>query len=274
MTRNSQRMTIVCPVSMRGAIAAVTVAMTVTAVGLAACGSGRDVSNSPEGTSGEVVVFAASSLTESFTGIGAAFEAAHPGTTVTFNFAGSGDLVNQIVQGAPADVFVSADESNMAKLADAGLSASEPVIIARNTFEIIVEPGNPRGIASLADLARPGLLVVLCADTVPCGRGAAAVLAKAGVALTPKSYEEKVKGVVTKVTTGEADAGIVFTTDVRAAGNSAAGVDIPADVNEINAYPLAITKDAPNAAAARAFADFVAGPRGQDLLASSGFLAP
>ena len=253
-------------------IAAAAVAAAVTV--LAACGSDGGASNAAAGTSGEVVVFAASSLTESFTEIGDAFEAAHPGTTVAFNFAGSGDLVNQIAQGAPVDVFVSADERNMAKLTDAGLNAGEPVVVARNTFEIIVEPGNPRGIASLADLARPDLLVVLCSETVPCGAGAAAVLANTGVALAPKSYEEKVKGVVTKVTTGEADAGIVFTTDVLAAGDSVAGVEIPADVNVINAYPLAIVKDAPNAAAARAFADFVAGPKGQAVLASSGFLAP
>ena len=258
-----------------GFVAAVLASVTVVAAAstLAACGSDGGASSTPAWMSGEVVVFAASSLTESFAEIGAAFEVAHPGTTVTFNFAGSGDLVNQIAQGAPADVFVSADERSMAKLTDADLNAGEPVVVARNTLEIIVEPGNPQGLTSLADLARPDLLVVLCAETAPCGAGAAAVLANAGVVITPKSYEEKVKGVVTKVTTGEADAGIVFTTDVLAAGDSAAGVAIPADVNIVNAYPLAIVKDAPNAAAARAFADFVVGPQGQAVLASSGFLA-
>lgn len=224
--------------------------------------------------SGEVVVFAASSLTEAFTEIGAAFEAAHPGSSVTFNFAGSGDLVTQIGQGAPADVFASADESNMTTLTDAGDNGGAPVIVARNTFEIIVEPGNPMGITGVADLAKPDLAVVLCADTVPCGKGAAAILDKAGVAVTPKSYEEKVKGVVTKVTTGEADAGIVFATDVRAAGDRATGVEIPADVNVISKYPIVVTKDAPNAAAAQAFVDFVAEPQGQAVLASHGFLAP
>lgn len=243
-----------------------------------ACGSdtttaGAGSGGASAGVSGEVVVFAASSLTESFTEIGAAFEAAHPGSSVTFNFAGSGDLVTQIGQGAPADVFASADESNMAKLTEAGDNGGDPVIVARNTFEIIVEPGNPKGITGVADLARPDLAVVLCADTVPCGKGAATILDKAGVSVTPKSYEEKVKGVVTKVTTGEADAGIVFATDVRAAGDEATGVEIPADVNVISKYPVVVTKDAPNAAAAQAFVDFVAGPQGQAVLASFGFLA-
>jgi molybdate transport system substrate-binding protein len=239
---------------------------------LASCGAAGE--STRDATSGAVVVFAASSLTEPFIEIGDAFEAAHPGTTVTFNVAGSGDLVNQVVQGAPADVVVTADEWNMSRLIDEGLHVGEPVVIARNTFEIIVEPGNPMGVMSLADLARPDLVVVLCADTVPCGRGAAAVLANAGVAVTPKSYEEKVKGVVTKVTTGEADAGLVFSTDVRAAGASASGVAIPADVNVITAYPLVVTRDAPNAVAARQFAEYVVGPEGRAVLASHGFLTP
>jgi molybdate transport system substrate-binding protein len=242
---------------------------------VASCGSDGDGAAPADSVvSGEVVVFAASSLTEAFTEIGAAFTAAHPGTDVTFNFAGSGDLVTQVEQGAPADVLASADEANMTKLIDAGDASGEPVVIAGNTFQIIVEPGNPKGITGVADLADPGLLVVLCADTVPCGKGAATILANAAVTVTPKSLEDKVKGVVTKVTAGEADAGIVFVTDVRAAGAKAAGVDIPADVNVISKYPIVVTKDAPNAAAAREFVAFVAGAEGQRILASYGFLAP
>ena len=223
---------------------------------------------------GAVVVFAASSLTEAFTEMADAFAADPPDVSRTFNFAGAGDLFTQISEGAPADVFVSADAANMTRLTDAALNAGAPVTIARNTFEIIVEPGNPQAITGLTDLADPNLIVVLCADTVPCGKGAQQVLANAGITLTPKSLEDKVKGVVTKVTAGEADAGIVFVTDVNAAGNTAEGVQIPAAVNVISEYPAVITKDAPNPAAAQAFVEFVAGPAGQAILATYGFLAP
>lgn len=224
--------------------------------------------------SGDVTVFAASSLTEAFTEIGDAFTAANPDAKVVFNFAGSGDLVTQIGQGAPADVFVPADDANMTKLIDAGENVGEPISIARNSMEIIVEKGNPRAITSVADLAQDGLIVVLCADTVPCGKNAAKVLANAGVTVTPASLEDKVKGVVTKVTTGEADAGIVFVTDVNSAGGDAEGVAIPDDVNVISNYPIVITKEAPNAEAGQAFIDFVASPAGKAILATYGFLAP
>jgi molybdate transport system substrate-binding protein len=224
--------------------------------------------------SGDIVVFAASSLTEAFTEIAGLFEAQNPDANVTLNFGGSGDLVNQITQGAPADVFASADDANMTKIVDAGENVGEPVSIAKNTMEIIVEKGNPKGIASVADLAQPGLLVVLCADTVPCGKSAAAVLANAAVTLTPVSLEDKVKGVVTKVSAGEADAGIVYVSDVNAAGDAADGVEIPADINVINNYPVVFTKGGTNAAGAQAFIDFVAGDAGQAVLAKFGFLAP
>ena len=248
--------------------------LAIAGIATAACGGddAPQTSTSGSAVAGSVVVFAASSLTEAFTAIGAAFQVANTEATVTFNFAGSSDLVTQINEGAPADVYASADDSNMAKLTEAGGNATEPVVAARNTFEIIVAPGNPKGIAGVADLADPDLIVVLCGDTVPCGTGAAEVLANAGVTVTPKSFEEKVKGVVTKVTVGEADAGIVFVTDVIAAGDAAAGVPIPADVNAISSYPIVVTKEAPNAAAAQAFVDFVAGAEGQAILAKYGFL--
>ena len=224
--------------------------------------------------SGDVVVFAASSLTEAFTEMGKTFKAGNPGANVTFNFAGSGDLVTQISQGAPADVFVSADDTNMKKLTDATENAGDPVAIARNTMEILVEKGNPEAIATVADLAKPGTIVVLCAATVPCGKNAAAVLAKAGVTVTPASLEDKVKGVVTKVSLGEANAGIVFVTDVNSAGAGAEGVKIPDDINVISNYPIVVTKEATNPEAAQAFIDFVASDAGQAILAKYGFLAP
>jgi molybdate transport system substrate-binding protein len=224
--------------------------------------------------SGDVVVFAASSLTEAFTEMGEAFKTNNPDANVTFTFLGSGDLVTQITQGAPADVFVSADDTNMKKLTDAGENAGTPVSIARNTMEILVEKGNPKAIASVADLAKPGTVVVLCADTVPCGKNAAAVLANAAVAVTPASFEDKVKGVVTKVTAGEADAGIVFVTDVNSAGDAGDGVEIPADINVISNYPIVVTKEATNPVGAQAFIDFVASDAGQAILAKYGFLSP
>jgi len=245
-------------------------------LGASACGGNQSprTASGDETVGGAVVVFAASSLTDAFAEIGEAFHAANPATAVTFNFAGSGDLVTQIGQGAPADVFVSADESNMTKLTDAGEAAGDPVVVAGNTMEIIVEAGNPKDITGLDDLNGSGLLVVLCADTVPCGKNAAMVLANAGVTLSPVSLEDKVKGVVTKVTTGEADAGIVFATDVQAAGDKALGVEIPPAVNVISKYPIVVTKEATNAAAGQAFIDFVAGAEGQAILAKYGFLAP
>lgn len=243
------------------------------------CGddSNSGVTNAPTtaaAVSGDVVVFAASSLTEAFTEVGNAFQADNPGAKVVFTFAGSGDLVTQIGEGAPADVFASADDSNMTKLTEAGESAGQPVSIAKNAMEIIVEKGNPKAITGVADLAKPDLLVVLCSETVPCGKSAAAVLKNAAVTLTPVSLEDKVKGVVTKVTAGEADAGIVYVSDVNAAGDNAQGVEIPADINVINNYPMVVTKEATNASGAQAFIGYVASPAGQAILAKYGFLAP
>lgn len=241
-------------------------------VGVGAAGCGHSTPST--GALGDVVVFAASSLTGAFTEIGGAFSKAHPSATVTFNFAGSSDLVTQINGGAPADVFASADDSNMKRLTDAGENTGDPVTIAKNTFAIIVEKGNPKRITSLADLAEPDTIVVLCAPALPCGKGAMKVLDNAGVPVTPRSLEDKVRAVVTKVAAGEADAGIVFVTDVDAAGATAAGVAIPADVNVISNYPIVVTKAAVNRTAATAFVDFVASAAGQAILAKYGFLAP
>lgn len=237
-----------------------------------ACSGGDSSSASVE--SGEVVVFAASSLTEAFTEIGAAFERDNPSTHVTLNFSGSAELAAQIIEGAPADVYVPADDANLAKLADAGHHNGAAVRIARNTFAIIVERGSPLAIDSLADLADSDVLVVVCAPTVPCGAGAAQIFANADVDVIAKSYEQKVKGVVGKVMAGEADAGIVFVTDVIAAGDRVASVAIPADVNVITNYSMVRTTQAAHPRSAQAFIDFVSGDIGQAILAAHGFLAP
>lgn len=239
---------------------------------LLAAGCSSD--DAPAAGDGDVTVFAAASLTAAFTEIGDAFTVEHPGATVTFNFAASSDLVTQITEGAPVDVFASADLANMTKLIDADGNATEPVVFATNLAQIIVGPGNPKGITGVADLANDDLIVVQCAPEVPCGKYAAQIFDNAGVTVTPKSFEENVKAVVTKVTLGEADAGIVYVTDVTAAGADAEGVEIPADVNVIAEYPIATTVEAPNPAGAEAFIDFVLGEQGQEILASYGFGAP
>jgi molybdate transport system substrate-binding protein len=225
--------------------------------------------------SGELIVFAATSLTKAFTEIGDAFMAANPDLTVTFNVAGSSDLVAAITgEGAPADVFASADNSNMTKLTDAEANATEPVRFATNLLEIMVAEGNPLRITGVADLANDDLIVVTCDTEVPCGKYAAEIFANAGVTVTPDSLEENVGAVATKVKEDEADAGIVYMTDVAAAGDQADGVEIPADINVLAEYPIAVTKEAANADAALAFIDFVLSDAGQQILASYGFLEP
>lgn len=223
---------------------------------------------------GDVTVFAAASLTAAYTEIGDAFMTEYPDATVTFNFASSSDLVTQINEGAPADVYASADGANMTKLTDAGGNAGDPQVFATNSLQIIVEAGNPKGITGVADLANPDIIYVTCAPEVPIGKYGAQVLTNAGVTVTPASLEENVKGIVTKVTLGEADAGIVYITDVTAAGDQAEGVDIPADINVTATYPIVVTKEAPNADGGQAFVDFVLGEQGQKIMASYGFTAP
>ena len=190
-------------------------------------------------------MFAAASLTESFTEVGEAFTAANPDATATFSFDASSALVQQITEGAPADVFASADTANMDKLTDAGLNGSEPVIFATNLLTIIVAPGNPLGITGVADLANTDIKTVICAPEVPCGNYANQIFTAAGVTVTPVSLEQNVRGVVTKVTAGEADAGIVYVTDVTAAGDAADMVEIPEDINVLAEYPIATRRRLP-----------------------------
>lgn len=224
--------------------------------------------------SGQVTVFAAASLKAAFTEIGDAFMVEHPEANVTFNFAASSELATQIGEGAPADIFASADLNNMSKVTEAGDHATEPVVFTTNLAEIIVEPGNPEGITGVEDLANEDLVVISCAPEVPCGRYAQQILDNAGVTVTFRSLEENVRAVVSKVTLGEADAGIVYATDVINAGDAAEGVTIPADINVVAEYPIAVTKEAPNPEAAQAFIDFVRSDEGQSILASYGFVSP
>ena len=219
-------------------------------------------------------MFAAASLNAAFDKIGGQFEKAHPGVTVKFNYAGSSSLVTSIKQGAPADVFASANPQNMTAITDEQLASGTPKVFARNQAEIMVEAGNPKKVTSVSDLANPAIKVVLCAPEVPCGSLAMQVFKKAGVTVKPVSQETSVSGVVTKISLGEADAGLVYVTDVKAGGDKIEGAAIPADQNVVVDYPIAELKGAPNATAAAAFIDYVLSPPGQEVLTSFGFISP
>lgn len=221
-----------------------------------------------------LTVFAAASLTEAFKAIGQAFEQAHPGITVQFSFAGSSTLVAQIKEGAPADVFASADETNMQKVAEAGELAGAARVFATNRLTIVVPKGNAKQIASLADLARPGITLALAAPAVPAGMYAAEVFAKAGVTPAAASQEVDVRAVLGKVAMDEADAGIVYVTDVRAAAGKVEAVAIPDQYNVTARYPIAALKRAGDAKAATAFVEFVLSAPAQATLRELGFLAP
>ena len=223
---------------------------------------------------GVVRVAAASSLTTSFTEISAQFEAANPGTDVELMFAGSADLLSQLDNGAPSDVFAAADLATMAKAQDTGLVAGPPQVFATNSMMIAVPPDNPRGIDSLADLTSEDLSVVVCAPIVPCGAATIAVLDKAGVDLTPVSEESAVADVRNKVATGQADAGIVYVTDVRGSAGAVTGVVIPARDNVTNEYAIAQLQDRGAAELAQQFVEFVVGPGGREVLADDGFGTP
>jgi molybdate transport system substrate-binding protein len=225
---------------------------------------------------GNITVFAAASLTDAYKKIGDAFQAANPEAKVTFNFGASSTLVSSIDgQGAPADVFASADTANMDKLVAAGNAAGTPVVFAKNSLQIIVQAGNPKKITKVADLGRSDVAYVTCDVAVPIGKYASQVLQKANVKVMPKSLEADVKGIVTKVVTvGEADAGIVYATDVQAAGSTAQGIDIPTDLNVVATYPIAVVKRSANAPTAQAFVGFVRSSAAQKILAGHGFSAP
>jgi molybdate transport system substrate-binding protein len=237
------------------------------AVLAAACGGDRDGGS---GGRPELRVFAAASLTAAFGELGERVTATN-GTKVTFNFAGSQALATQIRQGAPADVFASADLANMDKVKDL---VGTPQVFASNLLQIVVEKGNPKGVKGLGDLARGGLKVVLAAEEVPAGKYARQVLDRAGVTVAPVSLEDNVKAVVAKVGLGEADAGIVYVTDVKAGGDEVEGVDIPKDQNVVATYPIAGVRAGTHRSEAQAFVDLVRSAEGRQVLEGYGFLPP
>lgn len=241
---------------------------------LAGCGGSAGGAGSSDGElGGTLTVFAAASLTDVFTDLGARFAADHSGVDVRFNFAGSSALATQLVQGAPADVFASANSAQLAVVGDAGL-AEDPQVFAANVLQIAVPAGNPAGVAGLADLARPELTIALCAPQVPCGAAAQDLLSAAGVTAAPDTLEEDVRAALTKVELGEVDAALVYRTDVAAAGNAAEGIDVPEAAQVVTDYPVAVLADAPNPAAAAAFVDLLRSAEGQQVLADAGFRTP
>ncbi|MFL6225165.1 MAG: molybdate ABC transporter substrate-binding protein [Actinomycetes bacterium] len=245
-------------------------AVAVAALALAACGD--DItSGGSSGSANEIKVFAAASLTAAFTELGQQYTSANGGTKVTFNFAGSQALATQIQQAAPADVFASADLTNMDKVKDL---VGTPQNFASNLLQIVVEKGNPKGVKTLDDLANPDLKVVLAAPDVPAGKYADEALNTAKVTVKPVSEEDNVKAVVTKVSLGEADAGIVYVTDVTAGGDKVQGVDIPKDQNVTATYPIASVKAGKAQDKAQAFMDLVLSDQGQQVLKQYGFLPP
>jgi molybdate transport system substrate-binding protein len=256
----------------------VTVCAAVVALILAGCGAGTRAATAKPGDSsgvtGDVAVFAAASLTESFTRLGKDFEADNPGSTVTFNFAGSSALATQITQGAPADVYAAASTATMKVVTDAGDSDGTPVTFIRNQLVIAVPKGNPKGIKALSDLSGPGLKVALCAEQVPCGAAAKAALNAAGVRLTPVTLEQDVKSALGKVKLGEVDAALVYRTDARSAVSDVDGIEFPESAGAVNDYPLVVLRNAPNKPAAQAFVAYVQSYQAKALLTAAGFQTP
>ncbi|MGA9102591.1 molybdate ABC transporter substrate-binding protein [Aeromicrobium sp.] len=258
---------------MRRLLATIGAVLLVTS--MAACGSDSSDSGSsaaPKETT--ITVFAAASLKGTFTEIGKQFEAANEGVTVKFNFAGSSDLVAQIQQGAPADVFASADTKNMDKATADQLVEGTPANVARNTLEIATPPDNPADVDELSDLGDSKVKVVLCAPEVPCGSAAKSVEDVSGVDIKPVSEEQSVTDVLNKVINGEADAGLVYVTDVKAAGDKVKGVEFPESSKVVNTYPIAALTGSKSPEVAKNFAAYVTGAKGQAVLAAAGFAKP
>lgn len=247
------------------------------AVLVAGCGESGD-SKTPAGSrspsvKGTITVFAAASLQESFTKLGKQFEAAHPGSKVVFNFGPSSGLAEQIGQGAPADVFASASTKSMDEVVSGG-DAAKPTNFARNKMQIAVPPDNPAGISAVADLAKKGVKVALCQSQVPCGSTALQVFDNAKIKVTPVTQEVDVKAALSKVKLGEVDAGVVYVTDVRAAGASVKGIPIPDDINASTTYPIASVTGSKNKPTAQAFVDYVLSAEGVAALSAAGFAEP
>src|SRR5246127_2647214 len=243
---------------------------------LMACSSNSPSSSpsQPTQASGSIVVFAAASLKPAFTQISQQFKTDNPGSGVDFDFGGSSELATQLTQGATADVFASADTAQMDTVTKAGLLAGNPTNFASNTLVIVTAPANPKNIGSFADLAKPGLSVVICQKPVPCGSATQRIEDKTRVRLNPVSEELSVTDVLNKVTTGQADAGLVYVTDAKNAGDKVTTVNFPEAAGAVNVYPIGVLKKAPKATLAQKFVALVTSDAGEQILAQSGFAKP
>ena len=242
----------------------------------ASAGSSAASSAAASATAGttSITVFAAASLQGSFTQIGKQFEAAHPGTHVTFSFGPSSGLATQIINGAPASVFASAAPANMTQVVKAGDTAQAPSNFAANKMEVAVPPANPAGVTSVSNLSNSAVKVALCQPQVPCGTVAAEVFKNAGITVKPITLQPDVKSVLTQVELGNVDAGMVYVTDVKAAGTKVKGVPVPASENASTLYPIATLHAATDKTVANQFVAYVTGPQGQRVLAMDGFEKP
>jgi molybdate transport system substrate-binding protein len=239
----------------------------------ASSSSSSPAASSSASATGTITVFAASSLKETFTQLGKQFETAHPGDTVKFSFGASSTLATQITDGAPADVFASASPKNMTTVVSAG-DASNPQDFAKNTAEVAVPPSNPANVTSVNDLAKSSVKTALCQPQVPCGVVAAGVFKNAGITVKPVTLQPDVKSVLTQVELGNVDAGVVYVTDVMAAGSKVKGVMIPANVNASTMYPIAAISGSKEMSIAQAFVAYVLSPAGQSVLSAAGFEKP
>lgn len=286
--KNTARKTAGNPARLRlGALgtSAALLAMGLAAFGLSACapaadqapGAGQAPSSSsgaPPELSGNLTVYAAASLKQTFTELATKYEQANPKVTVSLSFDGSSTLVTQIKEGAPADVFASADQANMAKLSDASMVQGAPVDFATNVLTLVVPPGNPASIKTFADAAKPGVKLVICAPQVPCGAASQSDAKSGGLTLAPVSEELNVTSVLGKVTSGEADAGLVYATDAKTAGNKVLSIPLGLAKPTVNRYPIATVNTTKVPALAQGFIDLVTGPAGQKVLTDAGFGNP
>jgi molybdate transport system substrate-binding protein len=250
---------------------------------LAACGESDDPASSGSSSttssaggelSGTLTVFAAASLTDVFGELGDQLMADNSELEVQFNFAGSSALATQLTQGAPADVFASANQTQMTVVTDADLQAGDPTVFTENVLEIAVPADNPGSVTGLADFANPDLTLAVCAPDVPCGAAAAQVFEAAGITAAPDTEEEDVRAALTKVQLGEVDAALVYASDVRSAGSDVAGIEFPEAEDAINEYPICALAQALNPDAAQAFLDLVLSDEGREAVEVAGFRAP
>lgn len=260
--------------SFRVAAVAALVSVGLALAGCAAPAAGPSPTRAADPVHGTVTVLAAASLTEVYGDLAARFEKLHPDVTITQSFGGSSALAAQLVQGAPADVFAAANEETMTTVVDAGLAQGAPTVFATNTLTLVVPPSNPAGVTTVPDLAKPAVKVALCDKAVPCGSAAISLLAAEKLTVRPVTLETDVKAVLTKVELDEVDAGLVYLTDAKTAGDKVRQIAIPDAANVVNRYPIVVLAGSSNKAAARAFERFILSATGLNVLKNAGFGAP